>query len=218
MPVCWPQFSDFGPLQQHGFARNTVRNADCRSWRACLLVLASHVACGHAAQSWALRASGGASPHGAFVELELRDSDTTRASWPHAFALRLRVSLSEAGALRMDFEVENTGAESLSFTFALHTYFGVRDALRARVLNLSGTTYLDSLHGRVRCTEAADAVVFDKEVDRIYLAVPSRLQLVDAAASRTFTLETRALPDAVVWNPWIAKAAAMADFGASRDA
>ena len=165
-------------------------------------------------QPWALVSSGGASPHGAFVELELVDTDATRALWPHAFALRLRVSLSEAGALRMDLEVKNTGAEPLSFTFALHTYFRVRDALQARVLNLSGTTYLDSLQGRVRCTEAADVIVFDKEVDRIYLAAPSRLQLVDPVAARTFTLETRALPDAVVWNPWIAKAAAMADFGA----
>lgn len=25
VPVCWPQFSDFGPLGQHGFARNEVR-------------------------------------------------------------------------------------------------------------------------------------------------------------------------------------------------
>ena len=189
MPICWPQFSDFGPLQQHGFARN---------------------------QAWTLLSSGGASPHGAFVELELRDEDATRATWPHAFALRLRLSLSEAGALRMDFDVENTGAEALSFTFAAHTYFRVRDAAQASVLGLTGTTYLDSLQARTRCTEASDAVGFDKEVDRIYLSVPAKLQLADKAAARTVTLETRGLPDAVVWNPWIAKAAAMADFGASR--
>ena len=24
IPVCFPQFSDFGPLGQHGFARNTA--------------------------------------------------------------------------------------------------------------------------------------------------------------------------------------------------
>ena len=169
-------------------------------------------------QPWALVTSGDTSPHGAFVELELVDTDDTRALWPHAFLLRLRVSLSEAGALRMDLEVKNTGAKPLSFTFALHTYFSVRNALQARVLNLSGTSYLDSLQGRTRCTEAADAVIFDKEVDRIYLAVPPRLQLLDPVPSRTFTLETRALPDAVVWNPWVAKAAAMADFGASHGA
>ena len=185
VPVCWPQFSDFGPLQQHGFARN---------------------------QPWKLLSSGGSSPHGAFAELELRDDDATRATWPHAFALRLCVSLSDAGALRMDLEAENTGTEALSFTFALHTYFRA-DALKARVLGLTGTAYLDSLQARTRCTEAADSVAFDKEVDRIYLAVPSRLQLADPA--HTFTLETHGLPDAVVWNPWIAKAAAMADFGAS---
>jgi glucose-6-phosphate 1-epimerase len=189
VPVCWPQFSDFGPLQQHGFARN---------------------------QAWTLLSSGGASEHGAFAVLELRDDDATRATWPHAFALRLRLSLSEAGALRMDFDVENTGPEALSFTFAAHTYFRVADAAQASVLGLAGTTYLDSLQGRTRCTEASDAVGFDKEVDRIYLAVPSRLQLADKAAARTVTLEMRGLPDAVVWNPWIAKAAAMADFGAPR--
>jgi len=52
------------------------------------------------------------------------------------------------------------------------------------------------------------------QVDRIYLSVPSRLEVRDAAAGRTFRLETQGLPDAVVWNPWMKKAASMADFGA----
>ena len=173
-----------------------------------------------------------------YCELLLRDSDATRAVWPHAFALRLRVTLSAAGALRMDARVDNTGAEALSFTFALHTYFRVADVTRAAVRGLRGADYLDSLQARARLTEAGDTITFDKEVrsraphdasrtharshppaaaaqvDRIYLAVPPAVQLADGAASRLFTVATRNLPDAVVWNPWVAKAASMADFGA----
>jgi glucose-6-phosphate 1-epimerase len=231
VPVCWPQFSDFGPLGQHGFARNMVRQQR-RALPSSLL--SAHTA---PAQAWELLSSGGTSPHGAFVELGLRDSDATRDAWPHAFALRLRVSLSTAGALRMDFAVENTGGAPLSFTFALHTYFAVADASAASVRGLAGSQYLDSLQSRARFTEQAAAVVFDQEararaactslradssllgcpsqVDRIYLAVPSSLALEDAAAKRTFTVAMRNLPDAVVWNPWVAKSAAMADFGAA---
>ena len=53
-------------------------------------------------------------------------------------------------------------------------------------------------------------------MDRIYLAAPSTLQVADEAAGRSVTLETRTLPDAVVWNPWVAKAASLPDFGARR--
>lgn len=167
----------------------------------------------------------------AFVQLGLVSSDATLADWPHSFALSLRVSLSSTGALEMVLSVHNTGSEPLSFTTALHTYFRVADITQASVLGLAGTTFLDSLHARQRCTETADAVMFGEEVsrdtrfftascltaaqvDRIYVGVPSRLEVRDAAVGRTFRLETRGLPDAVVWNPWIAKAAAMADFGA----
>ena len=39
------------------------------------------------------------------------------------------------------------------------------------------------------------------------------LQLRDEGAGRVFTVRKAGFPDAVVWNPWIAKAAGMADFG-----
>lgn len=210
IPVCWPQFSDFGPLGQHGFARNMVRKRIASP--PCLLLLPLTRACARA-QAWELVSSGGASAHGAFVELGLRDSEATLAAWPHAFALRLRVSLSDAGTLRQDVTVRNTGPEALRFTFALHTYFRVADVAKASVRGLAGTPYLDSLQARARFTEEAEAIVFDKEVDRIYVGVPSTLTLADEGACRSFALATRGLPDAIVWNPWVAKAAAMADFG-----
>jgi glucose-6-phosphate 1-epimerase len=100
------------------------------------------------------------------VELGLQDSEATRAEWPHAFALRLRVALSAAGALRMDLAVQNTGAEALSFTLALHTYLRVPDVTRASVRGLGGVQYLDSLQSRKRFLEEGDSVRFDKEARR----------------------------------------------------
>ncbi len=84
----------------------------------------------------------------------------------------LRVSLSDAGALRMDYSVTNTGPEALSFTFALHTYFRVADATRAAVRGLTGAAYLDSLQARQRFTEAQPAITFDKEARATRLLGP----------------------------------------------
>ena len=39
------------------------------------------------------------------------------------------------------------------------------------------------------------------------------LQVVDEGKKRAIQIEKEGFPDAVVWNPWIEKAAGMADFG-----
>ena len=39
------------------------------------------------------------------------------------------------------------------------------------------------------------------------------LQVVDEGKGRAVQVEKEGFPDAVVWNPWIKKAAGMADFG-----
>jgi glucose-6-phosphate 1-epimerase len=38
-------------------------------------------------------------------------------------------------------------------------------------------------------------------------------QIVDEVKQRAIIIEKDGFPDAVVWNPWIDKAAGMADFG-----
>lgn len=45
------------------------------------------------------------------------------------------------------------------------------------------------------------------------LMVQCVFQIVDAGVNRTVFLTKSGLPDAVVWNPWIAKAKATGDFG-----
>ena len=180
--MCWPQFSDFGSLGQHGFARN---------------------------KEWELVKGGADDSGGAFVELALRDSEETRAAWPHRFELTLRVVISDVGTLRCDLGVTNTGVEELAFTAALHTYFRC-DAAHTTVQGLHGATYLDSLAGRQSVVQDAEAVAFGAEVDRIYLGVGSKpLLLVDATHGRTIAVAASNMPDAVVWNPHVAKAKAM---------
>ena len=39
------------------------------------------------------------------------------------------------------------------------------------------------------------------------------LQVVDEGKKRAIQIEKEGFPDAVVWNPWVQKAAGMADFG-----
>jgi glucose-6-phosphate 1-epimerase len=49
-------------------------------------------------------------------------------------------------------------------------------------------------------------------VDRIYVNTPDTLRLV-VSPTRAFRITKTGLPDAVVWNPWAAKAQSMSDFG-----
>jgi len=137
-------------------------------------------------QAWALLEAG----DGAAL-LELRDSPATRALWPHAFRLRLRVSF-DGDTLGTTLEVENLdGAEDagagaadaaaaaaappFEFEALLHTYLSVgAGGLGAvRVAGLAGRAYRDKPSGGERRTEPdAEAFALEGEVDRIYEAAP----------------------------------------------
>lgn len=63
------------------------------------------------------------------------------------------------------------GDSGMEFTAALHTYFAASSIEGISVEGLSGVTYMDSLAGGSKVVQEGP-VVFDKEVDRIYLAAP----------------------------------------------
>jgi D-hexose-6-phosphate mutarotase len=67
----------------------------------------------------------------------------------------------------------------MSFTAALHTYFAVSSIGAVTVEGLSGVTYLDSLAGGAKVAQEGP-VVFDREVDRIYLTAPDAAMKVRA--------------------------------------
>ncbi|KAK9916170.1 hypothetical protein WJX75_009639 [Coccomyxa subellipsoidea] len=180
IPVCFPQFGGFGPLSQHGFARNS---------------------------EFAVTDSAPES-----VTLSLTPNEEQLKLFPHPFALTVQVQVGN-DILEQTLTATNTGSEAFELTAALHTYFGISSIDKARVDGLQGVDYLGSLADKRRLTENGAYVRFSGEVDRIYLATPSRLEVVDEARGRAVVVEKEGFPDAVVWNPWVEKAAGMGDFG-----
>lgn len=111
--------------------------------------------------------------------------------------------------LEVVLESKNLSEVPIVVSGALHTYLGVSDISQVRVVNLDGCTYLDTV-GMPEIRRQKGDVVFDREVDRIYES-SSRILLVDDLSGRTILVEKSGSPSTVVWNPWVGKAAALAD-------
>lgn len=185
IPLCWPQFGGQGSLPAHGF----VRTAD-----------------------WEFASSDSLADGAITATLRLTETPASLALWPHKFLLKLAVTLRET-TLTVAFHATNTGSEEFTSQLAFHTYFHIEDIHRAAVSGLHGTTYQDAMHDMTPTPEQNESIRFTEETDRIYLNTPSTLQVIDKVSKRTISIEKTNLPDAVVWNPWSAKAQRMPDFG-----
>lgn len=185
IPICFPQFSNHGPLLLHGFARIS---------------------------EWTLAQTERLGSGEVVATLQLGDSDATLALWPHRFTIELRVTLAET-ALTLALQVKNNGDKPFDFQLALHTYFGVGEIQRAAVCGLEGTMFSDSLRNNVHEVEPRQEIRFDQETDRIYINTPNCVRIRDEARNRTVAIQKSGMADAVVWNPWIEKAQRMPDFG-----
>lgn len=140
---------------------------------------------------------------------ELTDTPATRALWPHAFRLRLTVSL-EPGGLQVVLVVANMGEDALTFTAALHTYLAVDDAFAARVTGLAGLTYRDAIT-RAPGTQSEPVLLPAGAVNRVYARAPESIEVHDGG--RTIVLESAGFRDVVVWNPGHEGEAALGDMG-----
>ncbi|PIA40805.1 hypothetical protein AQUCO_02400106v1 [Aquilegia coerulea] len=176
IPICFPQFSNMGSLDQHGFARNRLWSVD------------------EDPPPFPTTSS-----NKAFVDLILKTSDEDLKCWPHSYEFRLRVTLGPGGDLMLTSRIRNTNTDGkpFTFTFAYHTYFSVSDISEVRVEGLETIDYLDNLQDRERFTEQGDAITFESEVDKIYLSTPTKIAILDHEKKRTFVLRKDGLPDAV---------------------
>ena len=181
VPICWPQFSDLGPLKaSHGFARNSTFE---------LLSVKSDGA-------------------RTVATLALTGKPEDEAFPGHSYRLLNTVTLFE-NELRVELCVENHGAKPLTFNGALHTYFAVTDIAKAHVEGFDATPFANNLENRAM-KPAAKISVIDQEVDRIYYGL-HQARLVDEADGTVISVIGENMSDFVLWNPWIAKTKKMAD-------
>jgi glucose-6-phosphate 1-epimerase len=147
----------------------------------------------------------------ASIELSLIDNEQTRKWWLHPFRAQYRVALSPR-ELVLTLTVANTGPISFRFEEALHTYFAVADVRNVPVEGLDGVEYLDKTDNLARKTQSGP-VTIAAETERVYLGTRAPVVIHDPGPGRR-VVNTKQNSDAtVVWNPWVAKARAMADFG-----
>jgi glucose-6-phosphate 1-epimerase len=151
-----------------------------------------------------------AAPDGA-VAVRLRLPDCPDAPGCRPCTVEYVVTVGDS--LAAELIVTNKSDGEFVFENCLHTYFTVGDINTISVEGLSGADYLDHLAGFARKTEIGDAIRFDREVDRIYLDAPHTVIIRDPSLRRSVRIEKSGSASTVVWNPWIAKAKAMPDFG-----
>ncbi|MDF3068197.1 MAG: D-hexose-6-phosphate mutarotase [Polyangiaceae bacterium] len=144
------------------------------------------------------------------AELTLAGSSETAPWFPHSFIARLRVSVGPE--LCVAFEVKNTGASDFDYEVALHTYLGVSEVRQVSVEGLAGAIYVDKVSGESGLVQEPAPLLFTGETDRVYES-SSRVTVTDPARRRRTIVDKTSSRTTVVWNPWVAKAQRMADFG-----
>jgi len=183
IPVIFPWFGMREGMGNHGFAR---------------------------VQAWELKEFAPA-PDGS-VSVRFRLPDCPEASSYPPFTADYVVTVSEA--LTLQLIVTNQAAEdSLTFENCFHTYFAVSDITAISISGLKGVSYLDKVANFAQRMETEDAIRISSEVDRIYLNTEGPIEINDPRLGRKIHIEKQGSNSTVVWNPWIARAQQMPDFG-----
>ena len=185
VPVIWPWFGPHATdssKPQHGFARTL---------------------------EWQVVATEALADGRTQLQLQLTDNSLTHELWPYTFELSLTISVGSE--LKIDLKARNTGEQSFVAGGALHSYFALGDVTQMHIDGLAGREYIDQLDGN-QIKQQAGEVRINQEVDRIYLNSEDTCVIHDAMLSRQIHVRKRGSHSTVVWNPWIDKAQAMADF------
>ena len=187
VPICFPWFGprqDGKPGAAHGFAR--------------LL-------------EWELTAAEQAGNGAVEIGLRLVSNDATRKEWDGEFEAEYRVTVGPALGLRL--RVRNTSRQPMRIEEALHSYLAVDDVRQVSIEGLAGTAYSDRVGTPHEETEGAAPIRITAETDRIYRNTHAMCVVRDPGWNRRLVVEKTGSDATVVWNPWIAKAKAMPDFG-----
>jgi glucose-6-phosphate 1-epimerase len=135
----------------------------------------------------------------------------TREQWDGGFELNYRVMVG--GSLDLELRVRNTSRQPIRMEEALHTYLAVSDVRQVSIEGLVGTAYSDRVGTPHEETEGTAPIRITAETDRIYRNTQANCVVDDPGLKRRLVVQKTGSDNTVVWNPWIAKAKAMPDFG-----
>jgi glucose-6-phosphate 1-epimerase len=158
---------------------------------------------------WRLATSGLSAGGAVFLELALQDDEASRAAWPWPFSLRYRVTVGDV--LHLELEIANTSPGPFTFEAALHTYLAVGDIEAVTITGLEDTPYIDKVDAMTRKRHDAGPLRLTGETDRVFLGTTRRCVVTDPALGRRLSVDKTGSASTVVWNPWAAKAAEIAD-------
>ena len=151
-------------------------------------------------------------PEGVALSFKLLPNQTTRDVGFDHFVLVYEVVVG--ATLSLTLEVENVGDSPLTFEEALHAYYSVSDVRQIEVSGLGDTDYLDRADHAKRKHQGAGAIHFAGETDQLHLNTQAAVTISDPGWRRRIVIEKRGSDSTVVWNPWQAKASALADLAA----
>jgi glucose-6-phosphate 1-epimerase len=184
VPIVFPWFGPREGRADHGFARVT-------EWE------------------WV---GSSAAPNGS-VTLRFR-LPNTGAPVDGSLPANVTFAVAVSNKLTMELTVANPSQiESLSFENCLHTYFAIGDIAEVEITGLKGTACIDKVDNFTRRVESADAIRIKSETDRVYLDTIGTVEIHDSRNRRKIRVEKSGSASTVVWNPWVAKAKQMPDFG-----
>lgn len=124
-----------------------------------------------------------------------------------------RLQLTLGDNLLIELHNHNTSQQPAAISQALHSYFAISDIQQVRLQGLDGCRYIETLEDWAERRQQGE-LGFTGETDRIYLDVPTRLELLDQGWQRRLVLEVSGSRSAIVWNPWIDKAGRLSQFAA----
>jgi glucose-6-phosphate 1-epimerase len=151
-------------------------------------------------------------PEGVALSFKLLPNQTTRDLGFDHFVLVYEVVVG--ATLSLTLEVENVSDSSLTFEEALHAYYSVSDVRQIEVSGEGNTDYLDRADNAKRKHQSAVTLRFAGETDQLHLNTQGAVTISDPGWRQRVVIEKRGSDSTVVWNPWIEKAARLADLGA----
>jgi len=160
IPVCFPQFNNYGTIMKHGFARINpwelmgVKRTDLE----------------------------------ARAEFALVDTTETQKIWPFAFSVKLTVTIG-GQTLRTELSVTNNDRKPFAFTGALHTYLLVNDISKMTIEGLHKCMYKDSVTGKTDLVQNEEELTIQGEVDRVYINGPREVTIREAGRKLKFKSE-----------------------------